>query len=78
MYREILNEDLFIDFQIKLENYIQSNVIRDEANNIFIKQQLIIFKTNFPKKQNEILKLYNLWRLNDEHSAAIIELINLF
>lgn len=70
MYKEILKEDLdkFIDFEIKLEHYIQSNCIGEKLmDNIFIKQQLIIFKTDYPKKQNEMLKLYNLWKLNSNH-----------
>lgn len=70
MYKEILKEDLdkFIDFEIKLEHYIQSNCINEKLmDNIFIKQQLIIFKTDYPKKQNEMLKLYNLWKLNSNH-----------
>lgn len=70
MYKEILKEDLdkFINFEIKLEHYIQSNYINEKLmDNIFIKQQLIIFKTDYPKKQNEMLKLYNLWKLNSNH-----------
>lgn len=65
MYKEILKEDLdkFIDFEIKLEHYIQSNCINGNLlSNKFVKQQLIIFKTDFPKKQKEMLKLYNIWK----------------